>query len=88
MPEFLIGDNNDWGFGLWPPDPWETLIQDPSVPLLSESALTVDGSWNGGGNAMSPRTFESAEREGEGGVNQGLVHRLQLAFPVCRDKQR
>jgi hypothetical protein len=83
MPEFAISDNNDWGFGLWPPDPWEALLHDTLAPPFNEPALAVEMPWMGGGNAGTPRMQESAER-GEVRVGQGLVNRLQMAFPVSR----
>ena len=74
----------DWGFGLWPPDPWGSLLHDTLAPPFNEPAMTVEMPWSGGANPLTPRMQESAERGGELVLNQGLVIRLQMAFPVSR----
>lgn len=92
-PDFVISDNPDWGFGLWPPDPWEALLHDTLAPPFGEPAGRVHLGWSGGlgsgtgsgmGLGLTPRMGmqESAERGGEGVVGQHLVDRLQRTYPV------
>jgi len=86
LPDFVISENPSYGFGLWPPDPWEALLHDTLAPPFNEPGMSlsvsVDMGWNGGSNPLTPRILESAERGTEGGVSLGLVTRLGMAFPV------
>lgn len=76
----LMGTNNntDWGFGLWPPDPWESLLHDTLAPPFNEPVIQMDMPWN----ILTPRLQESAERGGVSVASTALVARLQIAFPV------
>lgn len=59
----------DFGFGLWPPDPWEALLQNTmapnfwSEPNVPETSFDFDSLLQHG----ATRPQESAERRGGGG---------------------
>jgi len=85
----------DFGFGLWPPDPWEALLQDTLAPSFWDESSVPDTQipWSLAGLLGSTtRTQESAERRGSataevvapygGTVGQGLLQRLMASWPV------
>lgn len=86
----------DFGFGLWPPDPWEALLQDTLAPSFWDESSVPDTQipWSLAGLLGSTtRTQESAERRGSaaaeaavapygGTVGQSLLQRLMTSWPV------
>lgn len=84
----------DFGFGLWPPDPWEVLLQDTIGPAPWDETHNANAApavpWDidtllGG---STTRTQESAERGGNavpprgGGIGPRLLARLMVTWPV------
>lgn len=69
-PVVLEPQQADFGFGLWPPDPWEALLQDAMAPTFwNESAVAQETSFDFA-SILQPQ--ESAERGGgDGGSGNG-----------------
>lgn len=83
----------DFGFGLWPPDPWEAILQDTLAPAFWDESTASEPQipWNLATLLGStPRTQESAERGGNGAtssprggaVGAALLQRVLAAWPV------
>ena len=77
MPDFEVSTSQDWGFGLWQPDPWDALLQDTLAPPFNERVMPPDLSWS----IPTPRVQESAERN-QSMTSAALVARIQVALPV------
>lgn len=68
------------GFGLWPPDPWESVFDDETqAAWLDPSMLTVDLPYQ----SLTPRMQESSERHQVSLANAALVVKITAEFPVC-----
>lgn len=97
-PIVLEPQQADFGFGLWPPDPWEALLHDNMAPTFWDETTVPEPSFDF--NALlhgATRPQESAERGGghtgtggmpgvggSGDMPDGdlLLHRLTSSYPV------
>lgn len=67
------------GFSTWPPESWETLFNDTSLPGFVENPnLGIDMPFN----SLTPRMQESAERGQLSLASAALVVKLSNSFPV------
>ena len=67
------------GFSTWPPESWETLFNDPSIPPYTDNTnLGLDMPFN----SLTPRMQESAERGQLSLASAALVVKLSNSFPV------
>lgn len=74
-----MNDWTDWGFGIWPPENWEPLLNDTLNPSQDEIPFDFDMGWN----LTTQRVKESAERRQDSAVSLGLASRLRREYPVC-----
>ncbi|KLT43774.1 hypothetical protein CC85DRAFT_224843, partial [Cutaneotrichosporon oleaginosum] len=72
----------DFGFGLWPPDPWEALLQNTMAPTFWNEPSVTETTFDFDSllQHSATRPQESAERRG-GGVGDALLERLNNSYP-------
>jgi hypothetical protein len=76
-------DTSDFGlgFGIWPPDSWESLFEgEVQPPWLDPSTLAVDIPYQ----SITPRMQESSERNRVSLANAALVVKITTEFPVSQ----
>jgi hypothetical protein len=67
------------GFGLWPPDDWESLFDgETQAAWMDPSLMTVDLPYQ----SLTPRMQESSERHQVSLANAALVAKIHIEYPV------
>jgi hypothetical protein len=67
------------GFGLWPPDDWESLFDGETQAAWQDpSLMTVDLPYQ----SLTPRMQESSERHQVSLANAALVAKISIEYPV------